>query len=99
MEYWWEGSASTAIPPTSASDIMGQQNKIEGITFSVALLVLFIKRLDLSRNQILPFIVAVNVIVYVTFNVFLLTESKNEQGSVTMLTVYFITWHIQYGYI
>jgi len=21
MEYWWEGSASTAIPPTSASDI------------------------------------------------------------------------------
>ena len=24
MEYCWEGSASTAIPPTSASDIVGQ---------------------------------------------------------------------------
>ena len=31
MEYWWEGSASTAIPPTSASDAVGQHNKIEGI--------------------------------------------------------------------
>ena len=27
-EYWWEGSTSTAILPTSASDIMGQHNKI-----------------------------------------------------------------------
>ena len=27
MEYWWEGSTSTAKPPTSASDIVGQQNK------------------------------------------------------------------------
>jgi len=32
MEYWSEGSASTAIPPTSASDIVGQHNKIGGIT-------------------------------------------------------------------
>ena len=33
-EYWWEGSASTAIPPTS----VGQHNKIWSITFRVALL-------------------------------------------------------------
>ena len=39
MEYWWEGSASSAITSTSASDVMGQNNKIGGIT-SGALLVL-----------------------------------------------------------
>jgi len=33
MEYWWEGSTSTTIPPTSASDIMSQPNKIGAITF------------------------------------------------------------------
>ena len=35
--YWWEGSTSTAIPLTSASDIAGQHNKIEGIAFGAAL--------------------------------------------------------------
>jgi len=33
MGYLWEGSASTAILSTSASDIMGQDHKIGGITF------------------------------------------------------------------
>jgi len=28
MEYWWEGSTSTAIPPVSASGFLGQYNKI-----------------------------------------------------------------------
>jgi len=37
-EYWWEGSASTAIPPTLASDVVGQHNKIGGITFEAALI-------------------------------------------------------------
>ena len=32
-EHWWEGSASTAIPPISTSDIVGQHNKVGGITF------------------------------------------------------------------
>ena len=36
-EYWWEGPASTATPPTSASNVMGQHNKIGGITFRAAL--------------------------------------------------------------
>jgi len=31
MEYWWEGSASTAIPPPSASDIMGQHNNMKAL--------------------------------------------------------------------
>ena len=31
-EYWCEGSISTAIPPTSASDTVGQHNKMGGIT-------------------------------------------------------------------
>jgi len=38
MKYWWEGSVSTAIPPTSASDTAGQQNKKGGITFRASLL-------------------------------------------------------------
>ena len=38
MGYWWEGSALTAIPPTSASDVVGQHNKMGGITFGAALI-------------------------------------------------------------
>ena len=38
MGYCWEGSASTAIPSTSASDVMGWHYKPEGITFRAALL-------------------------------------------------------------
>ena len=36
-EIWWEGSSSTAIPP-SASNTVGQHNKIGGIAFEAALL-------------------------------------------------------------
>ena len=43
MEYRWEGSTSTAIPPTSDSDIVGQHSKIGEITFRAVLIrVLFI---------------------------------------------------------
>ena len=37
-EYWWEGSTSTAIPPTSASDIVGQHYKVGDVTFRAALI-------------------------------------------------------------
>jgi len=37
MEYWWEVSTSTAIPPTSTSDVVGQHHNIGGITFRAAL--------------------------------------------------------------
>jgi len=40
MEYWWEGSASTDIPPSSTFDVMGQHNKTGGITFRAALILL-----------------------------------------------------------
>jgi len=36
-EYWWEDSTSTAIPPISSFDIVGQLNKIGGTTFRAAL--------------------------------------------------------------
>ena len=36
MGYWWEGSASTAVPPTSASDIVGQHHQAGGIMFGAA---------------------------------------------------------------
>jgi len=35
MEYWWEGSSSTAIPPISISDFIVQHNKIEGIVIKL----------------------------------------------------------------
>ena len=36
MGYWWDDSTSTAIPPPSASDVLGQHSNIGGITFSTA---------------------------------------------------------------
>ena len=38
MEYSWKSSTSTAMPPTSSSDVMRQQKKIGGITFRAALI-------------------------------------------------------------
>ena len=38
MGYWQEGSASTAVPPPSDSDMVGQHNKTGGITFGAALI-------------------------------------------------------------
>ena len=37
MGYCWEGSTSTAVPPISTSEIVGQHNNIGGITFRAAL--------------------------------------------------------------
>ena len=37
MGYKWEGTTSPVIPPTSASDAVGQHNKIEGIHSRAAL--------------------------------------------------------------
>ena len=36
MGYWQEGSTSTAIPSVPTSDIVGQCDKIGGITFGAA---------------------------------------------------------------
>ena len=33
MGYWWECSTSTAIPPTSTSDVVGLHHEIGGINF------------------------------------------------------------------
>jgi len=38
MEYWQEGSTSTALPPTSVSDTVGKHYKTRGITFRAALI-------------------------------------------------------------
>jgi len=38
MGYWCEGTTCTIVPPQSASDIVGQENKIGGISFGAALL-------------------------------------------------------------
>lgn len=32
----WEGSASSAVPPASTSDVVGRRNKIGGVTFGAA---------------------------------------------------------------
>ena len=39
-EYWREGSSSTDISPTSASDVVGQHNKIGVINFGATLVIL-----------------------------------------------------------
>ena len=39
MEQWWEGSSSNAIQQASASDVMGQYNKIGCITSGALLIV------------------------------------------------------------
>ena len=41
MEHMWEGSTSTAIPPTLASEIVSQCNEIGGITFRAALVFMY----------------------------------------------------------
>lgn len=38
VEYWWEGSSSTAVPPPSISDFVGWQCEIGGITSGAALI-------------------------------------------------------------
>jgi len=37
-EYWWKGSASTSIPTTSTSYVVGQHNEIGGVTFRASLI-------------------------------------------------------------
>ena len=39
VSHWWEGSASTFIPSTSATDIVGQQHEIGGLLGLSTLLV------------------------------------------------------------
>ena len=58
IEYWWEGSAPTAIPPTSASDVMGQHHKIGGTTFREALIRYIMQFMYINSKS------------YVNFNVF-----------------------------
>ena len=42
MEYWWEGPASAAIPPTSASDVTDKHHKTESITLEAALVYMYV---------------------------------------------------------
>ena len=50
MEYWQEGSPSTAIPPTCIPDIVSQDNKIGVITFGAALVCLRVYRCSASAE-------------------------------------------------
>lgn len=39
MDYWWwKGSPSTVMQPPSAFDVIGQHNRIVGMTFGASLL-------------------------------------------------------------
>lgn len=51
MEYWWEGSVSTAIPPTSIPDVVGQHVEIGCITFREVFVILFRKQKGLIEFQ------------------------------------------------
>ena len=52
MEHWWEGSTSTALSPTSASDMLGQRNKARGIAFGAALIFLFVCVSSVQRRRL-----------------------------------------------
>mgnify|MGYP001853016420 CR=1 FL=1 len=67
MEYWWEGSTSTAIPQTFTSDVVGQYNKIGGITFRAALIKYIKKLVYISNNN------------YFNFNAFMNLYKKRDQ--------------------
>jgi len=55
-EYWREGSASTAVSPTSASDVVGQLNKIGVINFGAALvLILLFTAIEFSLGGSSPY--------------------------------------------
>jgi len=61
MEYCQKGSISTAIPPTSTSDVVGQHNKTGGITFGADFIYVSVcisistNRVSHFRRQHLPF--------------------------------------------
>lgn len=38
LEYWWEGTTSTAVQPTSDTDIVGHHDRIGGIAFAAILI-------------------------------------------------------------
>lgn len=50
MIYWKEASTFTVIPPTSSSELMGQWNIIEGITFGSTLI--FISMLNFQPSKV-----------------------------------------------
>ena len=52
MEYWWEGSACTAILSTPTSDITGQHNIIGGIPFEAALMLSVIREVYEGESKI-----------------------------------------------
>ena len=58
MEHWGEGSASTAIPPTSASDVVGQCNRTGAVTFRAALVYIS------ETYQKFPFTPAVTILIH-----------------------------------
>jgi len=51
MEYWWDSSASTAIPPKSTSDVMGQSNKVRGVAFGAALVDRYVIVINLIYSE------------------------------------------------
>ena len=85
MEYWLESSTSPAIPPTSASGIMGQHNKIGGIIFRAPLILACLSYCHSIHNIVLTLMMTIPVIKikeidlkFIKFNVLnLLGVSKN----------------------
>ena len=69
MEYRWEGSAFTAIPPTSISNVVGQHHKLGGITFGAALIAL-------GPNEVEPFL---DSLWFWSFSIILLTVGTTLQ--------------------
>ena len=81
MEYWWKSLTSTAIPPISAFDFVGQQNKLGGITFWEALIV--------------PYLVMQDTTLFARFDKWIVCLRKHQftyivQNNVSEILIYII---------
>lgn len=100
MEYWWKGSIYTAVPPTSASEVVGQHNKTEGIAFRIALVLHFLQWWVLEIS--VPKNLAVNSVPFLLNSFFTQDQSRYFKSHRNYLkicatkepvgTVYFSLW-------
>ena len=62
--YWWKGSTSIAILPTSVSNVVGQHDNIENITF-IVIFFFYVCNLFMTGENAQLIVVTVKTIVLV----------------------------------
>jgi len=85
-EYWREFSTSTAISPTSSSDVVGQHNKIGGINFGTILVYIWSHILCLKRTETIELCSNWQIVLYYVYylRVFFTQFTVNQLRVVTV---------------